>query len=51
MTFKSRFLKQGVFDAQNLVTVPNVKLVRKLGALQSQQLVSIENAVPRWLGL
>ena len=48
---KARFLKQGVFDAQNLVTVPHVKLVRKLGALQSKQLESVEYAVRRWLGL
>ena len=28
-----RFLRKGVFDVQNLVTVPHAKLVRKLGNL------------------
>lgn len=45
-----RFLKTGVFDAQNLVTVPNVKLIRVLGRLPSDQLVDVELAVKRWLG-
>lgn len=48
---KVRFLKPGVFDAQNLVTVPQAKLVRKLGALQIKQLESIEDGVRRWLAL
>ncbi len=28
-----RFLRPGTFNAQGLVTVPNAKLVRKIGAL------------------
>ena len=27
------FLKAGVFDAQNLVTIPHAKLIRRLGTL------------------
>src|SRR5262249_52735376 len=46
-----RFLKKGVFDAQNLVTVPYAKLVRKLGELTAGQMIEIENAVCDWLGL
>ena len=46
-----RFLKTGVFDAQNLVTVPHAKLVRKLGKLSADQLVEVEAAVRRWMGL
>jgi mRNA interferase MazF len=46
-----RFLKAGVFDAQNLVTVPHAKLVRKLGTLPTDQLAEVEVAVRRWLGL
>lgn len=46
-----RFLKAGVFDAQNLVTVPHAKLVRKLGSLPTDQLAEVESAVRRWLGL
>jgi mRNA interferase MazF len=32
------FLRAGVFDAQNLVTIPHVKLVRLLGKLSAVQL-------------
>lgn len=45
------FLKQGVFDAQNLITVPHAKLVRKLGDLTEEQMLDIEDAVCDWLGL
>lgn len=45
------FLKPGVFDAQNLVTIPHAKLVRKLGNLTAEQLLDIEDAVCEWLGL
>lgn len=46
-----KFLSPGVFDVQNLVTVPRAKLVRKLGELSPSHLVAIENAVRLWLGL
>ena len=45
------FLRAGVFDAQNLITVPHAKLVRVLGKLSGVQLSSIERAVCLWLGL
>ncbi len=45
------FLKPGVFDAQNLITIPHAKLVRKLGNLTAEQLLAIEDAVCEWLGL
>ena len=41
----------GVFDAQQVVTVPQVKLVRKLGDMPPDQLVLVEEAVRRWLAL
>jgi len=44
------FLKTGVFDAQNLVTVPHAKLIRRLGSLPPDQLAAVEAAVRRWLG-
>jgi mRNA interferase MazF len=47
----TRFLSAGVFDAQNLLTVPEAKLVRRLGTLQPDQLALVEQAVRRWLGL
>lgn len=46
-----RFLKSGSFDAQNLVTIPVVKLVKRLGILPVEQLVSVEEAIRRWLAL
>ena len=47
----ARFLKTGAFDAQNLVTIPHAKLVRRLGILRSEQLAEVEDAIRRWLGL
>jgi mRNA interferase MazF len=46
-----KFLRRGVFDAQNLVTIPMVKLLRKLGHLSEGELTVVENAVCSWLGL
>ena len=46
-----RFLREGVFDAQNLVTIPHAKLIRKLGLLPSEQLTAVEDRVRFWLGL
>jgi mRNA interferase MazF len=48
---RSRFLQAGVFDAQNILTVPHAKLVRKLGSLPPDQLILVEEAVRRWLAL
>lgn len=45
------FLRAGVFDAQNLVTIPHAKLVRQLGRLGAAQLSAVERAVYLWLGL
>jgi mRNA interferase MazF len=47
----TRFLRPGVFDAQNLVTIPHVTLLRKLGVLSPTQLAAVEAAVRTWLGL
>ena len=46
-----RFLKPGAFDAQNLVTIPNAKLVRRLGTLTDDQFEMVIAVVCRWLGL
>jgi mRNA interferase MazF len=49
---KAKFLHGGgVFDARQVVTVPQVKLVRRLGDLPPDQLALVEEAVRRWLGL
>jgi mRNA interferase MazF len=47
----TRFLRPGVFDAQNLVIIPRSKLLRKLGVLSPTQLAAVEAAVRTWLGL
>ena len=49
---RTRYLDTaGVFDAQSIVTVPETKFLRKLGALQPDQLSAIEDAVRQWLKL
>ena len=48
---KANYLRPGVFDAQNLVTVPHAKLIRKLGVLSPAQLQMVEDAVRLWLNL
>lgn len=45
------FLRAGVFDAQNLVTIPHAKLIRSLGKLSLAQLSVVERATALWLGL
>jgi mRNA interferase MazF len=47
---KARFLKPGVFDVQNIITVPHAKLLRKLGELDLEQLLQVEDALRLWLG-
>lgn len=46
---KVRFLKDGAFDVQNLITIPHAKLIRKLGMLQPAELALVEDAVRLWL--
>lgn len=48
---KARFLKDGAFDAQNLVTIPHAKLIRKLGTLQPTEMALIEGTLMLWLSL
>ncbi len=45
-----RFLKPGAFDAQNIITIPTVKLIRRLGTLPDDQMTQVEGAVKLWLG-
>jgi mRNA interferase MazF len=44
------FLRTGVFDAQNLVTIPDAKLMRCIGALRPEHLAKVETAARLWLG-
>lgn len=45
------FLRAGVFDAQNLITVPHARYIRKLGKLTEAHLQKVEAAVRLWLKL
>jgi mRNA interferase MazF len=40
----------GVFDAQNIGTVPAVKLMRFLARLTDEKFAEVEATVQRWLG-
>jgi mRNA interferase MazF len=45
-----KVLRSGVFDVQNLITIPHAKLLRKLGSLTPEQLVEVEEVLLFWLG-
>ena len=47
----ARFLKSGAFDAQGIVTVPTVRLIRCLGSLTPEQLAAVVSGVFLWLGI
>lgn len=51
ISVRVRYLREGAFDAQNLVTIPHAKLIRRLGSLSSEQLAAVESRVRFWLGL
>jgi mRNA interferase MazF len=46
-----RFLKPGAFDAQNLATISQAKLIRRLGRLSDDSLSKVAIAVKAWLGI
>jgi mRNA interferase MazF len=46
-----RFLKQGAFDAQNVISVSHSKFMRKLGSLTDVQMEQVEEVVNFWLDL
>ncbi len=47
----SRFLKTGAFDVQNVITIPTIKMIRRLGELTSDEMLEIETGLKVWLGL
>lgn len=51
VALKVTFLRAGVFDVQNIITIPHAKLLRKLGDLTPEQLVEVEKVLLFWLGL
>ena len=50
VTLPVRFLEQGAFLVQGLVSIPPSFLVRRLGVLSSEQLVDVETGLRQWLG-
>jgi mRNA interferase MazF len=47
---KAKFLREGVFDLQNIITIPHAKLLRKLGSLTPEQMLEVEEVLLFWLG-
>lgn len=47
----SRGMKKGVFDAQGIGSIPEVKLERRLGVVDAVTLGKVEDAVRSWLDL
>lgn len=45
------FLKAGAFDAQQVATVAQARLIRCIGDLTPPELAQVEAAVRHWLGL
>ncbi|MEG4939560.1 type II toxin-antitoxin system PemK/MazF family toxin [Microcoleus sp. F4-D5] len=39
---KNKFLREGVFDVQNMMTIPHAKLLRKLGSLTFDKMLEVE---------
>ncbi len=46
-----RFLKEGAFDPQGILTLAPPKLIRRLGMLNASELALVEQSVKVWLGL
>ena len=44
-----RSLKPEAFDAQNIITIPAAKLMRRLGTLPDDQMADVESAIELWL--
>jgi mRNA interferase MazF len=48
--YEARGMPTGAFDAQGLASIPDVKLERRLGVVDGETLVKVEDAVCTWLG-
>jgi mRNA interferase MazF len=48
---ETRRMPAGAFDAQGLGSLPDIKLHRRLGLVDSDTLAKVESAVRIWLGL
>jgi mRNA interferase MazF len=47
----ARNMPAGAFDAQGIASIPDVKLERRLGVVDSETLAKVEDAVRAWLAL
>ena len=45
IVIRTPFLKEVAFDTQNIITIPTVKLVRKLGQLTADQLIDCRSTL------
>ena len=45
------FLKSGVFDAQQVVTLAQARLIKYIGDLAPAEIAQVEAAIRGWLGL
>jgi mRNA interferase MazF len=50
ITVEVGFLKPGAFLVQNVATYPNVRAIRKLGKLKTDQFELVFRGLLRWLG-
>lgn len=48
---QARGMLEGAFDAQGIASIPDVKLERRLGIVDSATLAKVEQAVRSWLAL
>jgi mRNA interferase MazF len=51
VTISTRLLKSGAFDAQGIVTISAIRLMRQLGTLCQQELHNVIHGVCLWLGI
>jgi mRNA interferase MazF len=48
---RARGFDEGAFDAQSIGTLPMVKMIRFIAAIDAATLAKVEDAVRTWLGL
>lgn len=47
---KAKFLRDGVFNVQNIITIPHAKFLCRLGDLTPEQMTEVEEVLLFWLG-
>jgi len=47
---EERGMPAGAFDAQGIASIPDIKLERRLGVVNEETLLKVEDAVCAWLG-